>query len=331
MPTSEPNPAKLDGALLDGVLARDFRSIARLITRIEDGDPGATAYLRELFLRTGRCATVGVTGAPGSGKSTLVNGLSTYFRKRGDLLGIIAVDPSSPFSGGAILGDRIRMHSLRDDPATFVRSLATRGHLGGLTQATSDVLHVLDAAGFEVVLIETVGVGQDEVEIVRIARMTLVLLVPGMGDEIQAMKAGIMEIGDVFVLNKSDRPGADRMEKELASLLDGSTRPDGWRPPVIRTVATREQGIEECGRAIDRYLRFQQSSGTQKDRALRRWREHLLDLIRAECARRLLADRKSCERLDEMTRKVDAREMDPYTAVDEIMRSSVCINRPEEE
>src|SRR5512136_1065211 len=201
--------------LVRGALEGDFRSVARLITLVENGGPESSAFLRALFPHTGRCFTVGVTGSPGSGKSTLVDRLASHYRGLGLKVGIIAVDPTSPFSGGAILGDRIRMQSRSLDAGTFIRSMATRGHLGGLSRATADALIVLDSAGFDIVLLETVGVGQDEVEVARAAQATLVLVVPGMGDDIQAMKAGIMEIGDVFVINKSDHAGADRVEAEI--------------------------------------------------------------------------------------------------------------------
>ena len=219
-------------------------------------------------MHTGRCFSIGITGAPGAGKSTLVDKLAESYRALEKKVGIIAVDPTSPFTGGAILGDRIRMQSRSTDPGTFIRSMATRGHIGGLTRTAADVVTVLDAAGFDIVLLETVGVGQGEVEVAKTADATVVLIVPGMGDDIQAMKAGIMEIADIFVINKSDRPGADRTEAELRALLSmNSTRADGWTPAIIRTIASSGEGLGECLQAIENIDRFCQ---TQKCGATKR-------------------------------------------------------------
>src|SRR6516225_4031849 len=222
----------------------DVRAVARAISMIEDGRPESTALLKALFPFSGRARVIGMTGAPGAGKSTLVDQLAREYRKQERTVGIIAVDPTSPYSGGAILGDRIRMQAHHADPGIYIRSMATRGFLGGLARATTDVTSMLDASGKDLVLIETVGVGQDEVDIVRLADITVVILVPGMGDDVQTIKAGIMEIADIFVINKSDREGADRVEREIRAMQTLATRADQWTPPVVKTVATEGKGIE---------------------------------------------------------------------------------------
>src|SRR6202166_3870941 len=227
------------------VRAGDVRAISRAITAIENHSAEAEELLRQLFPYTGKAYLTGVTGAPGTGKSTLVDRLAAYHRKRNDRVGVIAVDPTSPYSGGAILGDRIRMQRHASDSGIFIRSMATRGCLGGLARATGDVALILDASGKQHVLVETVGVGQDEVDIVRLADCTLVLLVPGMGDDVQNMKAGLMEIADIFVLNKSDREGVDHLEAQLQAMLELAPERDGWKPTIIRTVATENKGVDE--------------------------------------------------------------------------------------
>jgi len=246
------NPGMPDALrdLVEKVLAGDRRAMARAISTVEDKDPLALPLLKELFTRAGRALVVGITGSPGAGKSTLVEKLAKEHRRAGARVGILAVDPTSPFSGGAILGDRVRMQSLANDAGVYIRSMATRGQLGGLAPTTHDAVTVLDAAGCEVVLIETVGVGQDEVEVARLADATVLLLVPGMGDDIQTFKAGVMEIADLYVINKADRPGAERIEQEVTAMLSLTSRPDGWRPPVLRTVATTGQGIAELYQAL---------------------------------------------------------------------------------
>jgi LAO/AO transport system kinase len=228
--------------LFEKVLAGETRAVARAITRVENGAAESAELMKAVFPQTGRAIVIGITGAPGAGKSSLVDKLAMHYRDRGSRIGIIAVDPSSPFSGGAILGDRIRMSTLGLDKNVFIRSMATRGNLGGLSRATVDAVSILDAAGFDKIIVETVGVGQDEVEIVKTADVSAVVLVPGMGDDIQAIKAGIMEIGDVFVINKADREGVIRTEKELQALLSLAHRPDFWHPPIIKTVATENKG-----------------------------------------------------------------------------------------
>ena len=237
----------------------DVLSISRALTAIEDRAPEAEDLLRELFPGTGRAYRVGITGAPGTGKSTLVDRLAGHYRREHLQVGILAVDPSSPFTGGAILGDRVRMQGHAQDEGVFIRSMATRGFLGGLAQATADAALLLDAAGKDFVLVETVGVGQGEVDIVRLADCTVVVLIPGMGDDVQNLKAGVMEIGDVFVLNKADRPGAERFEQQLRAILGLVPERDGWRPPVVRTIATENAGIRELAAAIEAFRKHHES------------------------------------------------------------------------
>ena len=229
---------------VERIVAGDARAVARAISKVEDNVAGAASLMKSIFPHTGRGLVVGITGSPGAGKSSLVDRLAGLYRQRGERIGIVCIDPSSPFSGGAILGDRIRMQTLGLDPGVFIRSMATRGHLGGLSRATVDAVAILDAAGFDKIIVETVGVGQDEVEIVKTADVSVVVLVPGMGDDVQALKAGIMEISDVFVINKADRDGVLRTEKELEAMLSLTMRPDLWQPPIVRTVATENKGLE---------------------------------------------------------------------------------------
>ena len=233
-------------AWAENVLARDRRAIARAISAVERRDPRGTELLKLLFPTSGKAEVIGVTGSPGAGKSSVVEKLAGAYREAGARVGIVAVDPTSPFTGGALLGDRIRMQSLASDKEIYIRSMATRGQLGGLAPTTHDVVTILDAAGCDVVLIETVGVGQDEVEVARLAEVTVLLLVPGMGDHVQTAKAGVMEIADLYVINKSDFPGAERLEQELEAVLSMASRADGWRPPIVKTIATTGQGIAEA-------------------------------------------------------------------------------------
>jgi LAO/AO transport system kinase len=255
--------------VIEQVRAGNFRTVAKLLTMVENHVPEAVSYLKELFQYTGRCFTVGITGAPGAGKSTLIDRLAEYYRTEEKRVGIIAVDPTSPFSGGAILGDRIRMQARSLDPGTFIRSMATRGHVGGVTRATADVLTVMDAAGFDIVLLETVGVGQGEVEVAGMADATVVMVVPGMGDDIQAMKAGIMEIADLFVINKADHPGVDYTEAELKGFLLMSSRPDNWTPKIVRTVASEGRGTGACIEAIQAYRFFLARSKERRNERIR--------------------------------------------------------------
>ena len=277
--------------------------------------------LQELFPYTGRAHVIGVTGSPGAGKSSLVDRVAGAYRRKGRHLAVIAVDPSSPFTGGAILGDRIRMSSLSTDPGVFIRSMATRGRLGGLAAATADVVNVLDAAGRDPVIVETVGVGQDEVDIVKLADVSVVVLVPGMGDDVQTLKAGIMEIGDIFVINKSDRPGAEKMERALASLLSLAHRPDGWMPPIVRTVAIEGSGTDELLGAIDLYAEHQKRSGGDADKRRQIARQQLVGLLEERLVKRVMESAFADGKLDHVIDRIVKHETDPYTVVDEVVKS----------
>src|SRR5215203_1465980 len=305
--------------LIDKVLNGDPRSIARAITTVENGVDGSVELMKAIFPKTGKALIIGITGAPGAGKSSLVDKIALHYKNKGERVGIICVDPTSPFSGGAILGDRIRMATLGLDKNVFIRSMATRGNLGGLSRATADAVAILDAAGFDKVIVETVGVGQDEVEIVKTADVSVVVLVPGMGDDIQAIKAGIMEIGDVFVINKADRDGVLRTEKELEALLSLAHRPDMWSPPIVKTVATENKGIEELAAAIESYREFQKSAPEAHGRrgAVARWR--ILELLRERLLARALEREGARERLESLALEVADKRRDPYSAVEEIL------------
>ena len=297
----------------------DTRTVARAITKIESGAGDAADLMKQVFPRTGNALIVGITGSPGAGKSSLVDRLAFYYRDKNERVGIVCVDPSSPFSGGAILGDRIRMSTLGLDKNVFIRSMATRGNLGGLSRATVDAAAILDAAGFHKVIVETVGVGQDEVEIVKTADVSVVVLVPGMGDDIQAIKAGIMEIGDVFVINKADREGVLRTEKELEALLSLAHRPDFWNPPIIKTVATENKGIEDLSKAIESYYKFQKSGeNLQRRRAIAKWR--LLELLQEKLLADVLNRNGTNEKIEKLALEIAEKKNDPYTAVEEILK-----------
>lgn len=306
--------------LLEKLLLGEPRAVARAITKVEDGSSDAGEIMKTIFPKTGNAVVIGITGSPGAGKSSLVDKLALHYRDQGDRVGIVCVDPSSPFSGGAILGDRIRMQTLGLDKNVFIRSMATRGNLGGLSRATVDAVAILDAAGFDKVIVETVGVGQDEVEIVKTADVSVVALVPGMGDDIQAIKAGIMEIGDVFVINKSDREGVLRTEKELEALLSLAHRPDFWNPPIVKTVATENKGIEDLSKAIESYDEFQKKdeSSLERRKAIAKWR--LLELVREKLLKDALAKNGTAEKIDDFALKVAKKDFDPYSAVEEILK-----------
>jgi LAO/AO transport system kinase len=306
--------------VMDQLLAGNFRAIAKVLTLVENRSQEAIPYVRELFKHAGRGFTIGITGAPGAGKSTLVDKLAESYRAEDKKVGIIAVDPTSPFTGGAILGDRIRMQSRSLDSGTFIRSMATRGHIGGLTSTTADVLTVMNAAGFDVVLLETVGVGQGEVEVAQMADVTVVMLVPGMGDDIQAMKAGIMEIADIFVINKADHIGADHTEAALRGLLSMSSRPDGWTPAIIRTIATEGKGIGPCVHAIQEYRSFLSRSGQRRDENIRIQTERLLERACEQARLGLLNDDASAKRIHELAALIVDRKLDPFTAADEVIQ-----------
>src|SRR3981189_1085623 len=270
------------------VCAGDVRALSRAISAVENHAREAEELLRRLFPSTGQAYLCGMTGAPGTGKSTLVDRLAAFYRKREEGVGVIAVDPTSPYSGGAILGDRIRMQGHASDAGMFIRSMATRGFLGGLARATAEVALLLDAAGKRRVIIETVGVGQDEIDIVRLADCVVVMLVPGMGDDIQNMKAGLMEIGDIFVLNKSDREGADRLEQQLNAMLSLVMPREGWHPPVVRTVASENKGVDVLAETIGRFRTHFEASGERKRKQVEHWKQRLIELLESRLLRRAL-------------------------------------------
>ena len=300
------------------MLAGDRRAVARLITLIENDGPEAQAALAALYPHTGRAHVVGVTGAPGTGKSTLVNELTQELRRQGRSVGIIAVDPTSPFTGGAILGDRIRMQELTADPGVFIRSMATRGSLGGLARATGDAIKVLDAFGKDVILVETVGVGQDEVEIAKAAQTTVVVETPGLGDDVQMLKAGVLEIADVLVVNKADLDGADRLVFALETMLSLNSHPRDWQPPVVQTVALRGSGIAELWAAIERHRAYLSTSPSRYVHEQARAREEIEAILRHELTARLLASLAPGE-LSTLAAQVACRELDPYTAARRLM------------
>ena len=309
----------LENDFTEKLFRGDPRTVARAITKIENGADDAAELMKAVFPKTGNALIVGITGAPGAGKSSLVDKLALFYKNRGERVGIVCIDPSSPFSGGAILGDRIRMSTLGLDKNVFIRSMATRGNLGGLSRATVDAVSILDAAGFDKVIVETVGVGQDEVEIVKTADVSVVVLVPGMGDDIQAIKAGIMEIGDVFVINKADREGVLRTEKELEALLSLAHRPDFWHSPIIKTVATESKGIEDLSKAIESYDEFQKNGENLARRiSIAKWR--LLGLLQEKLLADVLSREGTNEKLDELARAVAEKSNNPYSAVEEILK-----------
>jgi LAO/AO transport system kinase len=331
-------------ALAEKVLAGDVRAAARLMRDLDDRLPEAEVALRALFRRTGRAYVVGLTGAPGVGKSSITDRLIARLRAAGKTVGVVAIDPTSPFTGGAILGDRIRMQDHAVDPGVFIRSLGTRGHLGGLSRSTSDVVQVMDAMGKDVILVETVGVGQDEIEVASLAHTVVVVAVPGLGDDVQAIKAGVLEIADVFAVNKADREGADRTVRDLQIMLElrravsarppadhdaqhrfhgeGGAPPPGsgdWEPPIVRTVALKDDGIDDLEAAIDRHRAHLEASGQRRAREAARARASFVTLLRE----RLLAgalDRLEAEmgQLDAVAERIAAREADPYALAEEL-------------
>jgi len=299
------------------VCAGDVLAVSRAITAIENHQPEAEQLLREVFPRTGKAYLTGITGAPGTGKSTLVDRLAGHYRRANEAVGVIAVDPTSPYTGGAILGDRIRMQGHAGDAGMFIRSMATRGFLGGLARATAEVALLLDAAGKDQVLIETVGVGQDEVDIVRLADITVVILVPGMGDDVQTIKAGIMEIADIFVINKSDREGAERVEREIRALQSLALRHDGWTPPIVKTVASEGAGVDDLAAAIAGYVAYLQKEDLELKKSVQNWQERLVEMLRdvmLEKARAQFGDGN----LAKLAAEVAEHKRDPYTLVEEI-------------
>jgi GTPase len=309
-------------SLADRVVAGDARAIARAISLVENEDPAGVALIRAIFAQTGRAYLVGVTGPPGAGKSTLVDRLTTEMRATGAAVGVVAVDPTSPFTGGAVLGDRLRMQAHASDDGVFIRSMATRGHLGGLSRATGDAALILDAAGKDVVLVETVGVGQDEVDIVRTADVAVVALVPGTGDEVQALKAGIMEIADIFVVNKADREGADRLAASIEGNLSlHAYRPGEWRPPIVKTVATTGAGARELWETIVGFREHQARSGVSRRRARGEFR--LRELVAQRLMERLDRDILLSGEWQTIVGRIAAREIDPYAAADAMLERAL--------
>ncbi len=306
--------------ILDG----DIRAASRLMRDIDDRIPGALESLKELYPQTGRAYIIGMTGPPGSGKSTLVDKMVEIFRKEGKSVGVVAVDPTSPFSGGAILGDRVRMQRHATDEGVFIRSLATRGCLGGLTRSTQDIIHVMDAMGKDIILVETVGVGQDEVEIVHSAHTSVVLLIPGLGDDIQAIKAGILEIGDLFVINKCDREGADRMERDLRMVLEmGRKREEGWEPLVLRTEAISGKGVSELVDGIYRHKQALEQNHAMERKLRERTRTTFLEILESEIMAHFI---ERIEKEGEWEKIIDDlmnRRTDPYSEAERIMAAEL--------
>jgi LAO/AO transport system kinase len=308
---------QLTHTLIDQLRAGDVRTLARTISVVENRAPGWSDLLKALFPHSGKARVLGLTGPPGAGKSTLVDQLARRYRKDKRTVGIIAVDPTSPYTGGAILGDRIRMQEHFADPGIYIRSMATRGSLGGLARTTADVTTVLDAAGRDLVMIETVGVGQDEVDIVRLADITILILVPGMGDDVQTIKAGIMEIADIFVINKSDRDGAENVEREIRTLQSLAIRSDGWTPPIVKTVASEGTGIEELVGAVSKYEAYLQQKNLALHKSVENWEQRLVEMLREallEKARGHMTDGNMARYAAE----VAEHKRDPYTLIEEI-------------
>jgi LAO/AO transport system kinase len=316
-----PQRVGLDG-LVEGIRAREWRSLGRGLSLLEDGAPEAAALLGRIYPSTGRAFVIGVTGPPGSGKSTLVRGLARSYRATGATVGIVAVDPTSPFTGGALLGDRVRMQDLATDRGIFIRSMATRGAMGGLAPTTRDAVDLLDAAGFDPILVETVGVGQDEVDVMRTVDVVVVVTVPGLGDEIQAIKAGIMEIADVFVVNKADRPGVERAVRDLhftLELAEESRR----STPIVQTVASRDQGIDELRERLDHSRRQLMAS----DELARRRFEHLRLRVESLLERRILLAARESVDLGAELEEASSRKEDPYSVADRIFQRVVAASR----
>lgn len=320
----------MNDSLVERLLTGDARALARAISLVEDEAPERDALIRAVFPHTGRAYLVGVTGPPGAGKSTLVDRLTEVLRRQGHTVGVIAVDPTSPFTGGAILGDRVRMQQHAGDPGVYIRSMATRGHLGGLARATSDAALLLDGSGRDVVLIETVGVGQDEVDVVRTADVSIVVVVPGAGDDIQALKAGIMEIGDIYVVNKADREGADRAVATIEAMLGlQSLGPSDWQPPVLTTEAVTGRGVAELVATVERFRAHTaaQAPARARARAAFRLRDLLGERLRQHVEQHVLQPNE----LDQYVERIAERIQDPYSAVDEIVHRAVLERHEEHE
>ena len=304
--------------LISGLRSGDARALARAISMVENHAPGWIELLKELFPHTGKALTIGITGSPGAGKSTLVDQLAKRYRKDHQKIGIIAVDPTSPYTGGAILGDRIRMQDHFSDPGIYIRSMATRGALGGLARTTADVATVLDASGRDITMIETVGVGQDEIDIVRVADITIVILVPGMGDDVQTIKAGLMEIADIFVINKSDHDGAERVEREIRGLQSLAVRLDNWTPPIVKTVATEGQGVKELAETIASYESALRRQNRLQQRRSRNWEIRLVEMLRDAMLEKARESVSDCD-LSRLASEIAEHKRDPYSVVEEII------------
>ena len=306
-------------AWTERIRSGDARALARAISEVEERTQTGQELLRTLFPYSGKARLLGLTGSPGAGKSTLVDQLAREFRKQQKTVGIVAVDPTSPFSGGAILGDRIRMQAHYADSGIYIRSMATRGSLGGLARTTADVATVLDASGRDVVMVETVGVGQDEVEIVRLADITLVILVPGMGDDVQSIKAGIMEIADIFVINKADREGSERVEREIRAMQSLASRNDHWTPPIVKTVASDGTGISELAAAIAHYEEFLRNTDTGIKKRIQSWEQRLVEMLRDRVMQKVLAEHLTPKQVASYAKEIAEHQRDPYSLVDEII------------
>jgi LAO/AO transport system kinase len=298
--------------------AGDPRALARAISTVENRFAGWSELLKALFPHTGKARVIGITGAPGAGKSTLVDQLAKHYRKQNQTVGIIAVDPTSPYTGGAILGDRIRMQDHYSDSGIYIRSMATRGSLGGLARATADAATVLDASGRDLVMIETVGVGQDEIDIVRLADVTVVILVPGMGDDVQTIKAGIMEIADIFVINKSDHAGAERVEREIRAMQSLATRHDRWTPPIVKTVASQGAGTAELADTIANYELYLKKENLAFKKNVENWQERLIEMLRDAMLEKVRAQLDSAS-LERYAAEIAEHKRDPYSLVEEII------------
>jgi LAO/AO transport system kinase len=314
------SPSETAEKTIQKIVTGDVRSAARLIRDLDDRDPAAREILRKLFPYAGRAFVLGVTGSPGVGKSTLTNGLIRFLRDMGKTVGVLAVDPTSPFTGGAILGDRVRMQKHSTDEGVFIRSMATRGHFGGLTMSTRGAITVLDAMGKDVIIVETVGVGQDEVDIARTADTTVIVLAPGWGDDIQALKAGILEVGDIFVVNKADREGAEKTVQELRAMVEMGPDRD-WRPPVLQAVAVRHKGIEELWAAVEEHRSYLAAGAGEHYRRLNRLKHKLevIDLVKQGIVDRVLMTLEKSGELDRYVDRLTAGETDPYSVSDEIL------------
>jgi LAO/AO transport system kinase len=305
-------------ALVDRLRSGDIRALARAISLVENDSPEARALLSACFPHTGHALRIGITGSPGAGKSTLVDRLAPSFRDAGKTVGVVAVDPTSPFTGGAILGDRIRFQERLSDTGFYARSMATRGSLGGLALATADVALVLEASGKDVVLIETVGVGQDEIEIARLADITLVVLVPGMGDDVQSLKAGVMEIADIFVINKSDRDGADRVEHEIRALQSLASAHSAWTPPVVRTIATSGEGIDKLAIEIAAMEQWLAKDNRLPERRARYWQRRIDAMLRTELMRRARRHGLSENQLSGHAARIASGQEDPWQLITQL-------------